>query len=214
MNTIVTWLVALMLWASPPERDAKHQAFPGWAETPAERTVRYESIATDIYEAVYVPGARLPWGGKNGPARSAALLLALSFGESGWAPDVDKGPCYPGVHGRCDGGRAACIFQIQAGPGTTLSQHGISGKTGADLFSDRKLCVQVALHMINRSFRAARLLPLEDRLNVYASGRVGAGRAGGSARMALAEKFFKHSLPPAAPAWPGDEPETGKIAGN
>lgn len=205
-HTVVAWIFALMSFLAPPERltAAPHVQLPGWEETLEQRTERYESIAKDIYEVVYDPAAKLPYRGKRGRAQTAALLVAIAFMESGFMPDVDKGPCYRkgNFRSRCDGGLSAGMWQARLGEGETLlSIHGIDGLKQADLFRDRKVQVRIALHMVNKSFRAARLLGPEDVLNVYASGRTGAGQKGGLARLQTAKRAYAAR----PPSWKEDK---------
>jgi hypothetical protein len=112
-------------------------------ETDAERTERLHEIAVD---AAFVA--------KNDD--EAALLLAVAYHESGFALDVDKGPCRKGT---CDGGQAACMMQIHATP-----------ERRTELFKDRRECFRVGLSALRMSLRACRKNAPEDRFAQYASG--------------------------------------------
>ena len=139
-----------MVYLAPPERLAILPAFPGWAETVDQRTARYESIANDIAAVVLDPEEKPLYGGPQGRGQTAALIVAVAFMESGFAPDVDKGPCYRGKDGkglRCDSGRSASIMQIMVGDGRTKD-----GWKKADLFQDRTKAVRAALHLMHMSF--------------------------------------------------------------
>ena len=46
MQAAITWILALLTYAAPPDRLS--DAMPGWEETPEARRARYESIAADI----------------------------------------------------------------------------------------------------------------------------------------------------------------------
>jgi hypothetical protein len=186
-SEIAEWLLALMVAFAPPERAARHDQFPGWEETSDERRERYASIGRDLYAYVYDPETKPVFGGKKGRARTAALLLAIAYHESGFAKDVDKGPCYRGKNGnsaRCDSGLSACLMQIHIGEGSTPE-----GWKKKDLFADRKKCFASGLRLIRKSFSACRSLPMKHRLNAYASGSCSKGQSGSERLMALADKF-------------------------
>jgi hypothetical protein len=190
MNPIINWIFAMMLAQSPPERDAKHQQFGPWVETPQEREARYRSIAEDVWAVAYDPDVKPVYAGPNGRAHTASLLLAVTYMESGWAPDVDKGPCYRGKKGgaqwsRCDGGRSACMAQINIGTGRTLE-----GWTQKDLFDDRRKCLTVATRLLRGSVNACKALGPDAALNLYGQGYCGkAVLDKGKARIVLARKF-------------------------
>ncbi|NUP04506.1 MAG: hypothetical protein HOW73_00405 [Polyangiaceae bacterium] len=183
------WILALMLHLSPQER---WKSLPGHEETVGERRARYESIAADIATTV---------GEGDGIDRNrhqdAALLVAVTFLESGFQKDVDVGPCYrPSADSkRCDSGRAACLAQIRIRDGRTSEHtHGIGGLTQEDLFKDRKKCLAIAKHMLRRSFRACAKDGPDARMDVYASGRCGVGREEGKKRLKLAEKLMSLAI--------------------
>lgn len=190
-SEVADWLLALMVAFAPPERAEKHDPFPGWEETTAERRDRYAEIGRDLYAYVYHPDTKPVFGGKKGRARTASLLLAIAYHESGFAKDVDKGPCYRGKSGnsaRCDSGMSACLMQIHIGDGSTPE-----GWTQKDLFADRKKCFAAGLRLIRRSFAACKSLPIKHRLNAYASGSCAKGHEGSERLMNLADKFATRS---------------------
>lgn len=204
MEIVIPWIVALMTFLSPPERITSQPQITGWAETLEQRTERYESIAKDVYEVVY-SAEKLPYRGKKGRAYSTALLVGIAFMESGFAHDVDKGPCYRGggFRYRCDGGLSVGLWQARLGGGETLlSIHGVDGLKQADLFADRKTQVRVALHMVVRSFKTCRLHGPESALNVYASGSCMRGQKEGLARLLVAKRALANRPPP----WTDDTP--------
>ncbi len=179
------WILALMLHLSPEER-WHHK--PGFEETKAERLARYEAIASDIEAAVSQGGTI-----DTRRDRDAALMVAVTFMESGFEKDVDVGPCYrgDGNNTRCDSGRAACIAQIRIRDGVTSeSIHGVAGLKQEDLFRDRKKCLEIAKFMLARSFRACAKDGRDARLDVYASGRCGFGRDEGKKRLKLQERLL------------------------
>ena len=179
LNTAVAWILGLMVQAAPPAKLAAAYQLPGYEETATEKVARYESFASDLYEVVYDPSVKPLYGGEKGRAMTAATILGVAFHESGFAHDVDKGPCYRGRNGRdvrCDGGMSACVMQIKLGAGTTtLRSHGFEGLTQADLFRDRKLCFRVGLHLLRRSVMSCTKRGPNERLNAYASGRCDQG---------------------------------------
>jgi hypothetical protein len=193
-TALVAWLHAIMIWAAPPARYAASQSYPGWEETPEDRTVRYRTIAEDLVAAVYDPAERPVFDGKFARARTATLLLSLAIKESGLAPDADRGPCYRGRSGtspRCDHGRSACILQIRVGKNTTPE-----GYTREELFADRKKCLRAGLHAVRRSAGACSRLGIPYMLNAYASGVCGMGHQESSERVSYAETLMAHQAPP------------------
>jgi hypothetical protein len=173
MNTVIAWIMSLMVQVAPPERLAAVPQLPGWEETVEEKLERYESIAKDLYEVAYDPKTRPLYGGERGRAMTAATILGIAFHESGFAADVDKGPCYREgkFRERCDGGRSACLMQIQIGDGTTALRHGVEGLSQVDLFRDRKACFRAGLSLVRRSFASCAKAGSDAKLAAYASGR-------------------------------------------
>lgn len=194
MNPIVSWLVALLASFSPPADHAEsYQRFldaHGWDvavngphETEEERAARYAGIAADAYLVAFDPTTKPLFGGKRGRAQTAALLLAVAFHESGFAPDVDKGPCFRGgatkgrgIRSRCDGGRATCMLQIWMGPNGKTPE----GWTQQDLFDDRTKCFRAGLRGLRASHALCRKKGnAKDTLfAAYASGSCGKGHKG------------------------------------
>lgn len=200
---IFAWLLSLITFLAPPEKLAAAPQLKGWEETAEQKTARYESIAADVYSVVYADGAKRPYRGKLGRSYTAALLISIAFMESGFARDVDKGPCYRNgsFRFRCDGGRSVGMWQAQLGEGETLlAIHGIEGLKQADIFADRKVAVSIAMHMVVRSFKACRLLGPEAALNVYASGSCSRGQTGGLARLLTAKRLLRNR----PPSWKDD----------
>ncbi len=198
MNIITAWLLAIMVHLAPPERLAAAPQFSGWEETAVEKQDRYMNIAKDIYEVSFDPGEHPLFSGAHGRSRTAALLLSLAFMEGGFARDVDKGPCYRGRDGkfaRCDGGRSACLLQIQIGQGATQE-----GWFQGDLFGDRKKCFRAGLRIVRRSFKACHGRGPDALLNVYASGTCSRGEKEGKARLELARRLFAAEHPAEADA--------------
>jgi hypothetical protein len=166
-----------MLAKAPPERLTALPAFPGWQETVEERTTRYERLA----DAAIVVGKT---------RERVALLLAVSYHESGWAPDVDVGPCYRGADGmgmRCDGGRAACVMQVRVDAHPEWKAD--------ELFGSREACFRAGLTLLERSRRACSKLGPDFFLDAYAGGTCEAGWTQGHAKglelLRLAQRFRK-----------------------
>lgn len=174
-NIAVTWILSLMTFLAPPEKLAAAPQFPGWEETAEEKHARYESIATDLWEVVYAPENKPAfYSGKRQRGETAAVMLAVAFMESGFAKDVDKGPCYREGKWflRCDGGLSAGLMQLRLGADVTnMSSHGTEGYVQQDVFADRHLQFFIGLHMIRKSFKACAKYPADWGLNVYASGK-------------------------------------------
>jgi hypothetical protein len=194
MNPVTSWLFSLMVAFAPPDERARSSQLPGHEETVEQKTARYESIAKDLFDVVYDPTEVPLFAGPKGRARTAALVLAVAYHESGFAHDVDVGPCYRGKDGRgarCDHGKSACVMQLHVGDGTTLQ-----GYTQEELFADRKKCFRAGLGLLRRSFSECRHLDAKHRLNAYASGVCTRGEDGSERLMALMEKFAaKKPLP-------------------
>lgn len=187
MDAATTWVLALMTTFAPPERAATERGFPGWQETVEERRERYVGIATAVRNVAWDPKEKPIFGGERGRARTAALLLAIAWHESGFARDVDLGPCYRGRANdgaRCDYGRAHCLLQVHARDGKTEE-----GWTPAELVADREKCFRAGMHLVLRSFAACRKNPPKHRLAAFASGRCDAGQSGSERLLALGERF-------------------------
>lgn len=198
LNPAVAWILGLMLQAAPPAKLAALPQFKGWEETEEQKLERYTELATDLYGVVYDPTVKPLYGGEKGRAMTAATILAVAFHESGFAHDVDKGPCYRssrwGATGklsdRCDSGMSACLMQIRLGAGeTTLHGHGVAGLKQDDLFRDRKLCFRVGLHLIRRSFVSCAKQGPDGKLNAYASGVCTLGLDKSRELLAIARRF-------------------------
>lgn len=157
---ITAWALALMVAKASPERLAALPAYPGWEETAEERLERYKGIADAAVKVGKTKGR-------------VATLLAISFHESGWARDVDLGPCYRGVDGksvRCDGGRAACMMQVRTDAHPQWKAE--------DLFASREECFRVGQIIIDRSERACRRHGPDYAFDVYAGGQCGVTSVG------------------------------------
>lgn len=179
MTPSAAWVLSLVVHLAPPARMASLPSFPGMHETEAEWLAREASIAEDVASVTE-------------DVREQAVLVAVAYHESGFARDVDLGPCYRGPKNdgpRCDGGRAASIWQIQAAGGSDAS----------DLFAHRRRAATRALSAIRRSAR--RCTPLfgrEGALRAYASGTCERGGPESAAMVGLALRLLHIVPPPAA----------------
>lgn len=184
MTTIATWCLAAALFHAPPETRPQ---FPGHEESVEQTRERYASICADI-EAAATERPERP--GFLSHRDRAALLLGLAIGESGLARDADLGPCHREGkwRSRCDGGRAATIWQLHAtrdddSEQTELGTH--------DLFADRRRAARVALRLALGSIGMCRKLPAEDRLSAYGSGRCLTGEYKGSSSVRARWRLFQ-----------------------
>lgn len=155
-------ILSALLALSP--RPSAHP-LPGWTETEDAHRARLVSIADDIAD---VARTRV----------EAALLVGIAWHESGLAPDVDAGRCYhgPGYEGRCDGDRAASIFQLQTGDAEArerwrTSRHDAAREALRRALGSRSACVPRGLPALalyasgscERGHRAAMALDADVR---------------------------------------------------
>jgi hypothetical protein len=147
---MTAWLVALLLATLPVERTRLSEE-------------RYREVAADV-DAVVRDAAPL-FGGSHGRERTAALLLAVAYMESGLRDDNVRGKA-----GECG------LWQ-------TMPVAGRCPETRRD-------AAALALDMMRRSFTACRASPIDDRLAVYASGRCDRGLTESRARMQLARRWY------------------------
>ena len=106
--------------------------------------------------------------------RTAAVLVAIAFRESGGRVDVTG-----------DHGSSFCAFQIYLGASPTAE-----GWLGADLNADAAKCTTVAARLARMSWRRCREFPEGERLAAYARGTCDSvrGQALSRDRMFLAQK--------------------------
>lgn len=185
-----SFLVLTMIQAvAPADQCAARYKLPGWVETTEERAERYGNIAKDI-SAVVRRSEPLYLGG-GGREHTAALVVAVAWMESGFDPDVDKGPCYRGqgptskLWMRCDGGMSACMMQIRVGSGRT-----VEGWNQADLFKHRRRCIKAGLEKMRQSFNACRKMAPLGLLNAYASGSCRGGEEASAKRLRQADRLW------------------------
>ena len=167
---LTTWILTVLLAVAPPGRTPR-------IESAEEGRARYATIAADL-DAVVTAESPL-FGGRLGRARTAMLLAAVAFHESGFRRDVDEG--------RTRGsGLDVCIMQIRA-----------RSVAEADTIAhDRRACLRLGLSFVRRSMMACRESPLDDRLAAYASGSCSRGLPESRAMMGWAQRTFARHPPP------------------
>lgn len=187
-EALAAWLLSVMLSAVTPGKSR----YPIEAvELPAQAMERYEGIAAAISRVSLDPRERPLYPGALGRARTAALLLTLSYHESSWRRDVDYGLGNL-AHG---GGRYHCILQV-AVDGTTQE-----GWNETDLVSDRELCVRAALHILQRSRGGCRSRGPDAWLRLYASGDCTRGGKAIDKRLKTLRSWLaEHPLPKPGPS--------------
>jgi len=176
MHALIAYLLsAMMSWAPP----ASHDYYAPREET----TERYESIARDVAEVALDPNEAPLFGGPQGRAQTALVLMSIAnFESGGFRRDVDLGM---GPRGRGDSGRSWCLMQINVGEGKTTERW-----TGRELVEDRRRCFRAGLERIRQSFALCEGMPLLDRLSGYTRGRCEAN-----------DETSRHRLQPAMTWW-------------
>ncbi len=172
--SLSVWALAALLHFAPL---SNHDRAP-WADASHEAALqRYEHIARAIVTAC-----------SDSPKQRdcAALLAAIAIGESGLARDADEGPCYRrgAFRTRCDSGRAASVWQVQAW-GRDSAGDPI---TVAKLFASRELAAKQTLKMARWSVARCGKKDSRDRLSGL-SGRCIDGPGPWRSRLALWERL-------------------------
>lgn len=177
------WVTDRMKKWSPAGRSFLKEA----KETKEEGEDRYDGIASALISVVYDPSEEPIVGGKNARSKSLAILMALSWFESGFRRDVDLGL---GSLGRGDNGKSWCMVQVLLGlpnkDGKTekrvvLGPDGdiqiVHDKTasvgwgGEDLVADRTKCFRTGLRLLRKSFNACPGQHFDDRISTYGAGQ-------------------------------------------
>jgi hypothetical protein len=186
---IIAWGFGLINAFAPAERMAAGKQFPGWEETVEQKVTRYNEFASDLHDVVYDPSFVPFFPGKEGRARSFALMLAIAYHESGFAKDVDIGPCYQygkeSKTKRCDDGRAVCSMQVHV----TFRGKTKEGFTKKDLWV-RKNCFTAAANKIRQSLSTCTMNSQQHRLAAYGSGRCAHGLEGSRRLWKMYERFW------------------------
>jgi transglycosylase-like protein with SLT domain len=149
---MIAWILSLMLSLVP--------------KAPWDTT--YPQTATAIAEAAEESAL---FAGEQGPAQTAALLVALAYYESSFRPDAVG-----------DKGASVGLYQISRANLTVPSSW---------VMTDARLATREALRLIRISQQVCRGRPLPEMLGWYASG--GAGCRGAKAsrlRMGLANHLW------------------------
>jgi hypothetical protein len=200
------WVVDRMLTWMPPGQSKVKMA----SETAEEGKARYEEIADDLISVVFDPSERPVFSGSYGRAKTLAIMLSVSWFESGFRKDVDLGL---GGLARGDSGQSWCLMQVKLGKEekalentkqrivldgdyfkfTTDRSAGFGGK---DLVRDRKACFRTGLHLIRNSFDRGAGLPVLDRLSIYASGKAIRDFDVSRVRVKRAQAWLSQELPP------------------
>lgn len=167
MNALVSYLV-LFFCTLCPVRLQGPPVVPAGGEEPEAARARYASIAEDIAHVASEPSEPPLFRGNRARERTALVLAALAFEESGLRADVDRGECTRGdPRGDSDGCEAVSLWQVHARGGIALEGvtfRKVLGNSAfiashpdlvvvqpEDLARDRVLAVRVALHMARRS---------------------------------------------------------------
>ena len=138
----MAWLLIIMIAVYAPRSTPR--------ETEVEMRARFAEIARDV--AVTIDRDD-PIQGLS-KDETGALMLSLSFHESGWRVDVDRGET-------SGGHRDFCLMQIR--------------DAARDVREDRLACLREGLKLMKASWRLCKDSPERDRLAAYASGRCSAG---------------------------------------
>lgn len=209
ISSLHQWAVGRMLSWSPPGRSFIKDA----KETPEEGKIRYEQIAGSAIAVAYDPAEKPLFGGSYGRGMTLALLLSVSWFESGYRKDVDLGA---GPHSRGDKGKSWCLSQIMMGVadphGRTRTRVVMDGSGyrfvqdrtfgvgwgGEDLVRDREKCYRTGLRLMRSSFAACRRQPVDERLAAYAGGdcRKRDAIEKSRVRVRAAQRWLSRSRPP------------------
>jgi len=133
-------------------------------ESAAEGRARYAQIARTIAEISMAPDETPVFAGPQARAKTAALLLTISFHESHWMRHIDLGL---GPVGRRGGGVYHCMMQI-----AVFKKKTPEGWTAEDLVKHRDKCFRRGLHILQQARRYCMSKKYGPRsmLNLYASG--------------------------------------------
>lgn len=199
MDSIVTWMVSLMISMAVPL---------GPSETEAMRQERYRDIAADVTAVVYNPHQAPLYAGPFGRAKTAALVLAIMSFESDYRAEVDNGTV------RGDNGKSWCLGQVKLGKPNQFKStrlhiyvdpkgyYGLTknrkiGWSGQDLVQDRTKCIRAMIAVAHTSFHVAKKHHQKHDywLNLYASGKWNWGADASKDRAGLAAKWWSTMTP-------------------
>lgn len=201
---VVQWAVDQMARWSPPDKLSAAETASGYPETEAEARSRFAKIAAAARDVAFDPKEPPVFQGPDARSRTMAVMLAIASIESGgFQKKTDLGI----GDGVGDGGKSWCLMQVRlstknAATGKTwyrvvlddkywsYAVDGVSGWGGEDLVADRHKCFRAGLHAVRGSFDKLASRPLEDRLAVYASGKITAGFVASRRRMERAVSWL------------------------
>jgi hypothetical protein len=188
VDLLAAWLLSIMLSASPPGK-SRHPAEA--IESAAQGKARYAAIARAIAQVSHDPKEAPLYQGSQARAKTAALLLAISYHESTWRRHVDLG-IGPRALG---GGRYWCMMQIAVPKGKTAE-----GWTGRQLVQNRERCFRAGLHILQRGKRYCGKRGGSSFINHYASGYCDRGGQAVARRVRTYRRWLhKHPIPTPPP---------------
>jgi len=207
---LMGWTMSVMLGFSPlPKTGVKWQEDQTvferrhMAESAADKTTRFRSIARDLVDVIAEDGA-LPGMTKR---QSMALMLSIMSYESSFFRDVDLGV----GKGVGDNGRSYCLMQLQVneasapvGPdgkknlrlGLMQIRHDVMGAwTGDDVVSDRKKCFRAGRTILARGMGECRDQKAGDKLSAYATGHCHDNEPKSRLRWSRFEQIMRKRVP-------------------
>lgn len=204
MNTVVAWLVSLIVSVAPPGRP---QYIPEAKETVEEAQARIDDLAKDVASVIYNPQEKPMFSGPNGRNFTAAVVLSVMSFEGAFRKDVQNGK---GKMSRGDHGRSWCLMQVQLGGadpyGHTRNRIVVQpdgsyefttdpskGWGGEDLVADQTKCVRAGMALLRKSSCGS--MGIRDRLRVYASGSCEGGAKESHLRMDRAIRWMSTKGP-------------------
>jgi hypothetical protein len=128
---IVKWLFnAMMSWVV---------IYPTKLESREAAEARRQLLAEDYYEVAFDPAEEPLFKGPNGRAQTALFLSSIAGFEGAYSLKVQNGT----TRGKLG---EVCLMQVMVHGGKTEE-----GWTVADLITDNRKCVRVALHILRKS---------------------------------------------------------------
>lgn len=159
MNQLATWAAAVIMTLTASTKVERLRS-----ETEAEMQARYTSIGTDLETALRRVEPLFP--NDENRHKTASLVLAIAFFESGFIKSVDAG------NRRGDNGGSYCLMQIHTGNGRVgYGPEEMRAWTGKDLAEDRTKCFAAGVEALRISIRACGVGADGRALNVYAAGK-------------------------------------------
>ncbi len=166
LKVLTSYLLAAMTTWMPVHEHARHEASD-------VTEARYDAIAQDVAQVALDPDEQPLFEGEDGRVKTALLLLAVAYHESGFRGSIDAGLCKPY---ECDHGRAFSMWQLHPEDGLIFDgdvftfarnrsaswrlEHASEIVDGPALVHDRKLAARAALHMLRYSMKHAHSLAI------------------------------------------------------